>query len=101
MQLEIGANGFAMTQNSVKFLPNGIQISVDLPPCLVCQAADVRNDDRANDLLRQTSSENSPQKLEPEQVMSGGRNPRKELKFVLKLSTESTESQHSHSVSLN
>ena len=90
-----------MTQNSVKFLPNGIQISVDLPTCLACQAADVRNDDRANDLLRQTSSENSPQKLEPEQALSGSRNQKKELKFVLKLSTDSTESQHSHSVSLN
>lgn len=36
VQLEISADGFEVTQNSVKFLPNGIQISVELPSCPTC-----------------------------------------------------------------
>ena len=39
VQLEITADGFEVTQNSVKFLPNGIQFSVMLPPqCMKCSS---------------------------------------------------------------
>ena len=38
VQLEISSDGFAVTQNSVKFLPNGIQVSLELPPCIECKA---------------------------------------------------------------
>ena len=39
VQLEISADGFEVTQNSVKFLPHGIQFSVVLPSCKQCSQA--------------------------------------------------------------
>ena len=39
VQLEISADGFEVTQNSVKFLPHGIQFTVKLPECQKCASA--------------------------------------------------------------